>query len=112
MTLTLPIDPRLVLLIMGHAFADFFLQGDTIAIGKNPFNSDKEYKGAPWYYWMASHALIHGFFVSIITGNVALGILETIAHFGIDTAKCKGWLNIHQDQICHVSCKVVWTMLA
>ena len=91
-----------------HALADFPLQGDTTAINKNPNANTPLQKAVPWYYWLGSHALIHGGGVALVTGSLLLGVLETIAHFFIDWGKCQNYLSIHQDQGLHILCKFVW----
>jgi len=119
-----------VLLMFGHAIADFGLQSEGMALCKNPrlkemweeAYSPKVSSGVldylqprmvtqalvPWYYFMAGHGLIHGFFVWAFTGNVALGIVETVCHFVIDVGKCKQYYGIHVDQALHILCKIVW----
>lgn len=105
-------------LIAGHALADFALQSDAMAVGKNrnrPVDPAKIPPGQKpqtvWPYWLASHALIHGLVVSLITGVWWLGALEAVVHFCIDFAKCESWTGIHTDQALHVACKVLWTVL-
>jgi hypothetical protein len=99
------------LLLVAHALADFPLQGDATAINKNPNANTPLQKHVPWYYWLGSHAIIHGGGVALVTGSVFLGVLETIAHFFIDLGKCKNYLSIHQDQLLHILCKAVWVVI-
>src|ERR1700733_15250072 len=101
----------LFLLIAAHALCDFPLQGDTVAINKNRNANTSLQKAVPWYYWLGSHALVHGGAVAVITQNVWLGLLETVCHFWIDFFKCEGKYSIHMDQFLHVVCKVVWFMV-
>lgn len=101
----------LFLLIFVHCLADFSLQGDATAINKNPDANTPLQKAVPWYYWLGSHAIIHGGGVALVTGSIFLGVLETIAHFLIDLGKCKNYFSIHQDQLLHVLCKVIWAAL-
>jgi len=59
-------------LLIGHAFADFAFQSDSMAKGKNrhsdPSKLPKNQKYTPyWPYWLAAHALIHGGIVVIST---------------------------------------------
>jgi hypothetical protein len=96
----------LFLLIAGHALADYPLQGDFLSIGKG--KRDVPHNGVPWYYCLGAHALIHGGFVAVITGNVWLGYAELVAHWFIDDAKCRKWTVIHTDQALHIACKVAW----
>lgn len=98
-------------LIVVHALLDFPLQGDTVAINKNPNAKTDLQKGVPWYYWMTSHALAHGGGVALVTGSIWLGLAETFCHFFIDLMKCYKVFSIHIDQLLHVVCKVVWTLM-
>jgi len=66
--------------------------------------------GAPWYYIMLSHALMHGGVVGLLTGNIYFAVIETILHFIIDIIKCEGYTNIHQDQAAHIVCKAVYSV--
>ena len=97
----------LFLLIAGHFIADYPLQTEAIALGKNR-NIDPNRFGVNWQYWLLSHAFLHGTFVAIITGEVWLGIAETIAHSLIDFGKCENKYNIHVDQMLHIICKQIW----
>jgi hypothetical protein len=100
-------------LIVGHAAIDFGLQTDTIAINKNPNAKTELQKQVPWYYWMVAHALMHGGAVLYITTSVWFGLAETVCHFIIDWFKCNHgkYMSIHQDQLLHVLCKVMWALL-
>lgn len=96
-------------LLVGHAIADYPLQGDFLSRAKNRFNP---IPGVPWYQAMAAHSIIHGGIVGLICQLVAglwwIGILEAIAHFIIDDRKCAGKLTYNQDQALHVLCKILW----
>lgn len=102
------------LLLAGHAFADFAVQPEAMALGKC-----RRYKPAPasaagwphWSYWLTAHALVHGGIVALITGNWWLGLAETLVHWAIDFAKCEGWTVLHADQGMHVVTKILWTVL-
>lgn len=99
----------LFLLLVGHALADYPLQGDFLAKAKN---RTAPITGVPWWQALAAHAAIHAGFVAVITGSVALGLAEFVAHFVIDDAKCRGRLSFNADQALHVACKVAWAVLA
>ena len=103
------------LLLVGHALADFALQGPAMAKGKNRHRKTDPPPGAKyqptWHYWLSAHALIHGGAVYLVTGSVWLGIAETIAHTVIDFGKCENWYGIHTDQAAHIGCKIIWTLL-
>ncbi len=101
-------------LIVGHALADFSLQTDVMAKGKNRHNRTApppNQKFFPcWPYWLTAHALIHGGAVALVTGQALLGVLETVFHWAIDFAKCEGWTDVNQDQALHALCKVAWVV--
>lgn len=106
----------LALLLVGHALADYPLQGDFLSRAKNRANP---IPGVPWYNGLLPHAAIHAGFAGIITGSLWLGLAEFIAHCIIDDAKCTGKFgsdparSFNIDQVCHVACKMVWvTVLA
>lgn len=97
----------LVLLIVGHAVADYPLQGDFLAKAKNRF---APIPGVPWYQALGAHAVIHGGFVLAITGSLTLGTAEALVHFIIDDTKCRGRISYNTDQFLHVACKAVWAL--
>jgi hypothetical protein len=105
-----------ILLLMGHALADFALQSDAMAKGKNRHHKTTPPPGAvyqaTWFYWLPAHALIHGGVVYIITGSIWLGVAETMVHGLVDFAKCENWTGIHRDQTAHILSKVAWALLA
>jgi hypothetical protein len=102
-------------LLVGHALADFSLQIDVMAKGKNRNNKTTPPPGAKyiscWPYWLSAHALIHGGMVFAATGVVWAGIAEVAAHFMTDFAKCENWITVHQDQFLHILAKAVYVML-
>ena len=105
-------------LLVGHALADFALQSDVMAKGKNrhvPVDLSKIPPGQKpmmvWPYWLVSHALIHGGVVAYITSNYYLGMAEAACHLVIDVLKCENITNIHVDQALHVACKAVWAFI-
>ena len=95
----------LLLLVAGHAIADYPLQGDFLAKAKNRANP---IPGVPWYHGLLAHAAIHGGFVGIITGSAILGLAEFGVHCLIDDLKCMGRISYDVDQMLHILCKVVW----
>jgi hypothetical protein len=97
----------LTLLVL-HALCDYPLQGEFLAHAKN---RTAQIPGVPWFQAMGAHALIQGGAVAMITGSWALGVAETICHFLIDDAKCRGLLSYNQDQFLHVGCKAVWVIV-
>ena len=96
------------LLLVGHAMADYVFQSDVMSTEKRRSSTTKLQKIVPWYYWLTSHSLVHGFFVYLATGSTVLGIAETAAHWLIDFGKCEGKYNLHVDQALHLLCKVLW----
>ena len=123
-----------LLLLFAHALADYPLQGDFLSKAKN---HRQPIPGVPWTHGLLWHAVIHGGFVGIVTGSVALGVAEVAAHMLIDYAKSAGrfrrsimggdvpvprveweaWhlsqerLAFHIDQLLHVLCKALWCVL-
>jgi hypothetical protein len=105
---------NIFMLLFGHAIADFVLQPDAMGYGKNRNDKihAKEHSLFPvWYYWLTAHALVHGGIVYMITGNIWLGVLETVLHWITDFAKNEGWIGMHQDQGIHISCKAGYAFL-
>lgn len=96
----------LLLLITGHFVADYPLQGDAVATGKNK-NLEYAKFGVPWYYWMAGHAATHSMVVALVTQNFFAGLFEFVAHFIIDWLKCSRMINLHVDQLLHIICKLI-----
>lgn len=92
-------------LLVGHALADYPLQTDFMAKGKN---WKTPVPGVPWYYIMAAHCLVHAGCVALITHSAILACAEFVLHFFLDCAKCDGVTNIHLDQAGHIVCKLGW----
>jgi hypothetical protein len=97
----------LLKLIAGHFVADYPLQSDFIANGKKR----PGLYGVPWYYTLSGHAATHATAVYLVTGGMALALVEFFAHFFIDTAKCEKWIGIHQDQWAHIVCKLCYAII-
>ncbi|NNM75076.1 DUF3307 domain-containing protein [Enterovirga aerilata] len=97
----------LALLLVGHALADYPLQGDWLSKAKNHTLSLVPGE-AIWPGALACHAAIHGGAVGLATGSVVLGAAEAIMHAGIDYAKCAGRISYNLDQSLHIACKLVW----
>lgn len=101
----------LFMLLVGHALADFVLQPEAMGRGKNRNNeihSGDQSMFPHWSYWMTGHSLIHGGIVFLVTGNILLGLIESLAHWVVDFLKCEGRLTMHQDQAIHVMFKVLF----
>ncbi len=95
-------------LIFGHFLADYPLQGDFLARGKNHKNP---IPGVPWYQCLFAHAVIHGGVVGYITGHPMLGVAEFFAHGAIDWAKSEGIIGFNHDQALHIVCKILWVAM-
>jgi len=99
----------LFLLLCCHAVADYPLQGDFLAKGKN---HRFPLPGIPWAQCLLAHAMIHGGAVAIVSGSVILGFAEAVAHAVIDYGKSDGWYGFNTDQGLHIACKVAWATFA
>lgn len=96
------------LMIFAHFLADYPLQGDFLANGKN---RTKPIPGISFYHPLTAHAVIHGGFVGLITGSLWLGIAETVIHWITDDAKCRGKISYNTDQAIHIGCKLLFGLL-
>lgn len=97
----------LLVLLMAHWVGDFGLQSDRMAVEKVPgFDAT-----LPWYWWLLGHGATHGLLVALITGKAWLGVLELIAHAGIDWCKGRYGFRLIFDQLLHVLCKCIWVMM-
>lgn len=112
--------PALILLfafVIGHAFADFPLQGDFLSRGKNrnapppPLADGKACPAVLWIYLMSAHCLIHAGFVWVISGYAVLAFAEFVLHWAIDWAKCEGRTSFVFDQWLHISTKAVYVAI-
>ena len=97
----------LALMIAAHFLADYPLQGDFLAKGKN---RTAPIPGIPFWHPLTAHSVIHGGFVGVITGSLWLGIAETVVHWLTDDAKCRGLISYNTDQAIHITCKIVWVL--
>lgn len=97
-------------LLVGHALADYPLQGDFVARFKARVVEGRPNPMWPWI--LGAHALIHGGMVALLTGRVELGLAEVVLHWTIDWLKCEGAIDFNADQTMHVACKVAWMGLS
>jgi len=98
-----------LLMLVGHVLADFPLQGEWLSKAKN---HKLDLVGEKiWPISLASHSLIHAAIIFLITGSWLLVCLEFISHSIIDYVKCDGKIGYNLDQILHVACKVVWSIM-
>ncbi|MFK5596500.1 DUF3307 domain-containing protein [Methylobacterium sp. HMF5984] len=100
------VDPLLWMLV-GHALADYPLQGDWLSKAKNQTLSLVPGE-AIWPGALRSHAAIHAGAVKLATGSWVLAGCEFAAHTAIDHTKCAGRLSYNTDQALHVVCKLIW----
>ena len=104
-------------LLIGHMVADYALQTEFLAVGKNHRRPKPlpgvfgETRGV-WVHCLTAHSLIHGGAVWILTGSMLLALIETVLHWVIDFVKSEGLSNLHMDQFLHILCKVgyVWAI--
>lgn len=89
-----------------HFVADFPLQGDYLAKGKQGVFDTPEMKISHWC--LLAHASIHALFVGIITGSLLLSFLELCTHAIIDHCKIENKISFDSDQLLHIGCKIVW----
>lgn len=99
----------LFLLVVGHALADYPLQGDFLANGKN---RNTPLGAIFWPHALFAHSMIHGGFVAVLTGSVWLGVAEAAIHGATDWLKCEGKISLRTDQAIHLGCKLLWAVLA
>ena len=118
-----PVHPAVLFfaLLIGHALADYPLQGKFLAIRKNRHVKSVDYTGeAPaslWAYCLTAHSLVHAGVVWMIVDGFqlpnapAFAFAEFILHWFIDFAKCERWTNFHADQGLHLVCKIVFIFM-
>lgn len=106
-------------LCVGHFVADYPLQSDFIAKGKNRFRPVDPASIPPgqkpqtvWPWVLTAHAATHAAAVLLITGSAILAALELLSHWLIDYGKCANRYGIHADQAMHLACKAMWAIAA
>src|SRR6186713_2016353 len=87
-------------LLIGHAMADYPLQGEFLALHKDRNYRDpvRQLPQGLWMHCLFAHSLIHAGFVWFITGRVFLGIVELVVHMFLDFLKCQKRTEFHTDQ--------------
>jgi len=104
-------------LLIGHAVADFPLQGEFLSRGKNrhlappPLADGDSSPRRLWIYLMSAHTLTHAGFVWVITGSALLAFVEFVVHWIIDFLKCERSTGFELDQWLHISTKAVYVIL-
>lgn len=99
----------LFMLVVCHNLADYPLQGPFLSEAKNRHTALGKLF---WPYALSAHALIHAGFVFLLTGSLVLGLLEAVAHAGIDWLKCEDDIGMFIDQLAHYGCKLIWAWIA
>ena len=97
--------------LVGHAMGDYVFQRDIMATSKSRHAAIYKTASAgfpPWYFWLISHALVHGGAVFLISGSLLLGVIETVLHTIIDYSKCEHWISLNVDQFLHILCKLCY----
>lgn len=102
-------------LLVAHVVSDFALQTEWMVRSKSrhalqPASSSRRPE-LIWLHVLTAHALIQGGAVALVTGSVALGVAECIAHWCIDFGKGERWYGFHIDQLLHLLCKLLWAVL-
>ncbi len=103
-------------LMIGHALADFPLQGEFLSITKNrrfqpPANGKYPVTPRLWIYTLTVHCLIQAGAVWIVTTSPLLAFIELVVHWLIDFVKCEGGTGFEFDQWLHIGTKVVYVIL-
>jgi hypothetical protein len=109
----------LFFLLATHPLMDFALQSGAIASCKCRHSQHPAAKSVPWYYWLTSHAMLHGTAVGVVIRwfgydwdtVAAVAIIESTIHWCVDFGKCQKWYGIHTDQTTHALCKILWWAL-
>ena len=99
-----------VWMLIGHALADYPLQGDWLSKAKNP-TLQLVPGEVIWPMALLSHSAIHAGAVKLATGSWLLAGGEFIAHAIIDYGKCRGFVTYNEDQIAHLACKLCWASM-
>lgn len=103
-------------LMIGHALADFPLQGEFLAITKDrrfqpPVGSKFPVSPRLWIYSLSAHCLIQAGAVWIVTTSPLLAFIELVVHWLIDFVKCEGSTGFEFDQWLHIGTKAVYVVL-
>lgn len=94
-------------LLVAHSLCDYPLQGQWLSDAKRAGAA-----GLHWSFAITWHSMIHAGAVALLTGSLAIGILELTSHWSIDFAKTRGRFGDNVDQLLHVACKLAWVVLA
>jgi Protein of unknown function (DUF3307) len=97
-------------LLIGHALADYPLQGEFLALHKNRHYKDNSRTMPPglWVHCLAAHCLIQAGFVWVITGRFIFAMIEFVVHLVLDFIKCENISGYHTDQLLHCATKAIF----
>ena len=104
-------------LLLGHALADFPLQGTFLAVGKDrhadlsAVTGGRTWPKGMWLYCLTIHSLIQAAFVWFILGAVLYSVVEFVLHWLIDLAKNERLTNFYGDQGLHIACKAIYACI-
>lgn len=93
------------MLIGAHFFGDFVFQSEFMALGKNP---RKPLPNTPFWWPLTAHSWVHAMLVLLVLGSLSAALVELVAHWLTDFAKCMGWFGSGKkaftiDQLCHLA---------
>lgn len=91
--------------VVMHALADFPLQGSYLARQKFRRLADSR---SDWLVALSAHCVIQAGGVWLVSGSLALGIVELVLHGLIDLAKGEDKFGLATDQLLHVACKLAY----
>ena len=102
--------------MIGHALADFPLQGSFLAIGKERYGDLEKLTGTKWprgmwAYCLTMHSLIHAGAVWLVCGSIWFALAEFVLHWLIDLAKSSRLTNFYIDQVLHIVCKIAYAVI-
>ncbi len=104
-------------MIIGHAIADYPMQGAFLAKAKDRYSDSGQLFGEShppkglWIHALTAHSLVHAGAIWLITGSPLLAAIETLLHWFIDFAKCEGWTSFTIDQLLHIVCKAIYAII-
>ena len=108
-----------------HCLADFGLQSEAMARGKNKnlelknkerlvkegIIKEEAFKKC-WGWWLSGHAGIHALLIMLVFPTFwYLGLIEFIAHYTLDYIKTNGKTNPHQDQMFHIILRIIYALV-
>ena len=94
--------------VVVHALADYPLQGDFLASQKARSQADSR---EVWIVALTAHSIIHAGGVWLVSGSLAFGMAELVLHALIDLGKGEKKFGLITDQLLHLACKLVFTIL-